>query len=245
MHLSHAQGSSINAFIYPADVETHYQMFEQAVLLVVKAGPRSYMAKENFKSAFWNVLMAFSELHLLGVKVDGKFFIDCALPFGASISCIIFEDIASLIHWIAERKAGHKVVQYLDDFSIVHRLESVCGNIRQVFKLVCKQIGMPISPDKSEGPSQVIEFLGLTINIVHVVVRIPKVKMQDITLILITMIHKRKATAAALESLDGKLNFIAQAVPAGRSFTKRIYQSFQGVPKHRNIDLTQPILADL
>ena len=103
-----------------------------------------------------------------------------------------------------ERKAGHKFVHYLDDFITVHRLESVCANIMQVFKLVCKQIGMPILPDKSEGPSQVIEFLGHTTDMVHMVVRIPKVKMQDITLILVTVICKRKSTAAVLESLADK-----------------------------------------
>ena len=48
-----------------------------------------------------------------------------------------------------------------------------------------------------------------------------------------------------MESLAGKLNFIAKVVPAGRSFTKRVYQSFQGIPKHRHIDLKQPVLADL
>ena len=45
--------------------------------------------------------------------------------------------------------------------------------------------------------------------------------------------------AAELESLAGKLNFITQVVLAGRSFTKRVYQSFQGIPKHRHIDLKQ------
>ena len=80
---------------------------------------------------------------------------------------------------------------------------------------------------------------------IKMVVRIPKDKIQDITLILITIIHKRKARAAELESLAGKLNFISKVVPAGRSFTKRVYKSFQGVPKHRYIDLKQPVLADL
>ena len=52
--------------------------------------------------------MAFMDLTLLGVKVEENYFIDCALPFEASISCKIFEDVASLIHWIAEKRAGHK-----------------------------------------------------------------------------------------------------------------------------------------
>ena len=51
--------------------------------------------------------------------------------------------------------------------------------------------------------------------------------------------------AAELESLTVKLNFIAKAVPAGWSFTKRVYQCFQGIPKHRHTDLKQPVLADL
>ena len=67
-------------------------MFKAAVNLVAKLGQGAFMAKEGFKSAFHNVPMAFSELNLLGIKVEGKYFIDCALPFGASISCKIFKD---------------------------------------------------------------------------------------------------------------------------------------------------------
>ena len=42
--------------------------------------------------------MAFSELNRFDVKVEGKYFIDCALPFGALISCKIFDDVAPVIH---------------------------------------------------------------------------------------------------------------------------------------------------
>ena len=51
-HLSHPKGSSINAFIDPADAETHYQTFEAAVNLVAKAGQGAFMVDEDFKSAF-------------------------------------------------------------------------------------------------------------------------------------------------------------------------------------------------
>ena len=244
-HLSYPKDSSINSFIDPDDAETHYQTFETAVNLVAKAGPDAFMVKEDFKSAFQNVPTAFSELNFLGVKVEGKYFIDCVLPFGASILCKIFEDVASLIHWIAERSVGHKFVHYLDDFFTVHRLNMVCSNIMLVFKLVRDQIGMLVSSDKFEGPTQIIEFLGLTIDTRQMVVQIQKDKMQDISLNLITFIRKRKVTAVELESLTGKLNFIAKAVPTGRIVTKRVYQCFQGIPKHRHIDLKQLVLVDL
>ena len=149
--------------------------------------------------------------------------------------------MASLIHWIAEKQVGYKFVHYLDDFFTMHRISMVCNNIMSVFKLVCDQIGMLVSPDKSEGPTQIIEFLGLTIDTKQMVVQIPKDKMQDISLILITFIRKMKVTAVELESLMGKLNCIAKAVPAA----KGVYQCFQGIPKGRHIDLKQPVLANL
>ena len=71
-HLSHLTGRSINAFIDPEDAQMHYQSFK-AVELVARAGQGSYMAKEDFKSAFCNVPMHFADHHLLGIKVRGQF----------------------------------------------------------------------------------------------------------------------------------------------------------------------------
>ena len=203
------------------------------------------MAKEDIKSAFRNIPMQFSNLNLLGICVQGQYFIDCALPFGASISCAIFEQVATLIHWIAEKHAGHKMVHYLDDFFTVHQYASVCRSIMSTFMDICEQIAMPIALDKSEGPATVIEFLGLTTDSNLMVVHIPQDKLNDIFIILTKMIHSRKATSWELQSLVGKLNFITKAIPVGRSFTKRIYQAFTGIPNHRHIDLRRQVLSDL
>ena len=244
-HLSHPRGRSINAYINPEDAQTHYQSFEAAVELVAKVGPGSYMAKEDFKSAFCNVPMQFADLHLLGIKVHGQFFIDNSLPFGASVLCAVFKDTATLTHWIAERWSGHAVIHYLDDFFTVHRLAYVCGNIICSFKQVCKEIGMPVSPEKAVGPVQVIQFLGLTIDTTLMVIRVPEDKRADILKILQKMLHKRKATSLDLQSLAGKLNFFSKAVPAGRPFIQSVYQAFVGIPQHRHIDPKGNLLADL
>ena len=113
------------------------------------------------------------------------------------------------------------------------------------FKPVCHKIGMPISLKNLVGPVQVIEFLGLTIDSVLMVVRVPNDKFQDISSILITMIKKCKATGYELESLAGKLNFISRIIPAGRSFIQRIYQVQIGIKKKLHIDLKAPVLQDL
>ena len=218
-HLSHPQSSSINSFIAPENAETHYQTFKAAVQLVAHQGKGAYMAKEDFKSAFRNVPMRYQDLNLLGIKVQGKFFIDCVLPFGASIFCAIFEDISTLIHWIAERRAAQKFIHYLD-FFIVHKYAQVCGQTMGVLKQVCQEIQMPIAPEKSEGPATVVELLGLTLDTEHIIIHISEDKLQDIAGIIAMMIKASKSTSWELQSLAGKLNFFAKAVPVGKSFIK-------------------------
>ena len=242
-HLNYPQGASINSFIDPEDCKTNYQTLDMA--LKCKCGKGCFMAKEDFKSAFCNVPMCFNDLLLLGIKVQGQFFIDCCLSFGAAVSCQVFEKIAMLIHWIAQKRAGYAFVHYLDDFFMVDKLSHTCSYIMGMFKQVCHEVGMPISPDKSVGPVQVIEFLDLTIDSVFMVVQVPQDKLQDISITLITMIKKWKATGYELESLAAKLNFILRIIPAGRSFSQRIYQAQIGIKKKLHIDLKVLVLQDI
>ena len=158
--------------------------------------------------------------------------------------CVVFEDISTLIHWIAERRASHAMIHYLDDFFTVHKLFYICGNIMYSLKQVCSEIGMPILPEKAVGPVQVIQLLGLTIDKILMVVKVMEDKRSDILKLLTKMIRKRKTTSLDLQSLAGKINFLCKAVPTGKLFIQRIYQTFPGVPQHRHIDLKGEVLAD-
>ena len=71
------------------------------------------------------------------------------------------------------------------------------------FKEVCNEIGMPISPEKAVGPVQVIQYLGLTIDTIWMVIKVPEDKRVDILTILTKIIQKRKATSLNLQSLAG------------------------------------------
>ena len=95
---------------------------------------------------------------------------------------------------------------------------------RHALKQVCDKIQMPITPEKSEDPATVVGFLELTLDTDSMVICIPQDKLQDIADIITKMVKTRKATSWELQSLAGKLNFIAKVVPAGKSFIKCIYQ---------------------
>ena len=128
---------------------------------------------------------------------------------------------------------------------MVHKLAYVCSNIMVSFKQVCDEIGMPISPDKVVWPVQVIQFLGLTIDTILMVVKVLEDKRADILKILTKMIWKRKATSLALQALADKLNILCKAVPAGKPFIQTVNQVFAGVPQHKHINLKGDVLADM
>jgi hypothetical protein len=50
------------------------------------------------------------------VCFNNKFYFDKCLPFGASISCSLFEKISTALHWCTEQKTGNKdILRYLDE----------------------------------------------------------------------------------------------------------------------------------
>ena len=100
-------------------------------------------------------------------------------------------------------------------------------------------------PEKAVGPVQVIQFLGLTIDTVLMVIKLLEDKRADILKILTKMVQKQKATCLDLQSLVGKLNFLCIAVPAGKLFIQNMHQAFAGIPQHRHIDLKGNLPADL
>ncbi|KAJ8307263.1 hypothetical protein KUTeg_015347, partial [Tegillarca granosa] len=56
-------------------------------------------------------------------------------------------------------------------------------------------------------------------------VRIPKDKLQVLTLLLKQFSQQRKITLKGLQTLVGSLNFFSRAVSPGRAFNRRFYQA--------------------
>ena len=96
-HLSYLHGNSINSFMDPQDISTSYQSFNNALAIIAKYGHRAYMPKGDVESAFRIIPIAPEDWHLLGIKFNNQYYIDICLPFGASISCAIFEKVGNLL----------------------------------------------------------------------------------------------------------------------------------------------------
>ena len=196
------------------------------------------------KSAFRVAAIIFKHFRCLGIYFDEEYYIDFALPFGSSISCAIFEEIARLVHWIFEQRSAIHFVHYLDDFLWVHRNFKVCLNIASVVKETSAEIGLPLVPEKFVEPTQSLTFLGLVLDSVCMVVAIPKDKQERIEKQLLEVIQSKKTTVKKIQSLAGSLNFITRAVPHGRPFTQKMYDLVAGLQLNWHVSVTSEVKRD-
>lgn len=182
------------------------------------------------------------------MKLEGKFYYDKVLPMGCSISCNLFEELSTALHWIMVTKfqaAG--VVHVLDDFLFVGPpLSDKCFKDLTTFLALCQRMGIPIKHTKTVQPTTVITFLGVELDSDKMEARLPSDKIQKITELLGKFNRKKKVTLQELQSLIGLLNFACTVVAPGRPFLRRLIDLTRGISKPNHfIRLNREAKADI
>lgn len=250
-NLSYPASGSVNDGINKQLCTVHYSNFDDAVNLVVRAGAGALLAKADIKSAFRLLPIHPEDFCLLGVKLSGSYYVDKALPMGASCAPALFETFSTFLEWVIKKQSGYEsICHYADDFLFVGRDcpggRSPCLEILNCFRNVCMGLGVPLAEDKTVGPTTQLTFLGLEINSVSQTVSVPGDKLLKISEKVLVVAQSKKVSLRSLQSLVGSLSFICRAVAPGRAFLRRLIDLMKGVKKPWHlIPLSQGAKADL
>ena len=87
---------------------------------------------------------------------------------------------------------------------------------------VASQVGIPLAPNKLEGPTTRLVFLGILIDTARMETSLPDEKLHEILAELQSWSSCKKCRKRDLLSLIGKLNFACRIIPAGRIFLRRL-----------------------
>ena len=151
------------------------------------------------------------------------YFVDKCLPFGAAISCALFQAFSDAVAHLVKWKTGKKAINYLDDFLFVALLRFMCSLQLSTFMEICKNINFPLSLEKTCWPTTKIVFLGLLLDTISQLVLLPKEKILKGRMWVDQMISKKKATIKEVQQLCGFLNFLGRAIVLGHAFTRCLY----------------------
>jgi hypothetical protein len=153
----------------------------------------------------------------------GEYYVDATLPFGLRSSPLIFSAIADALQWVMESMGAHWVALYVDDFITIGDPESSeCQENATVMHIACERLGFPVEPEKDEGPSTTISFLGIELDSLALELRLPHDKLQRLTVLLESWRERRSCKKRDLLSLIGLLSHACKVVRAGRVFLRRL-----------------------
>ena len=196
-----------------------------------------YAGKTDLKSAFRLLGLAARCWQWLVMKAEDpetgqwRFFVDKCLPFGASISCALFQRFSdALCHVIAWKVNGQRrIPNYLDDYLFIAATIWMCNYMIRSFLRLCKELGILVTAEKTEWASHLVTFLGILLDGRNYILVVPEEKRIQAIDMLTELLSKKKATVKQLQKLCGFLNFISRAVFPGRTFTRRMYSKYSRV----------------
>ena len=221
--LSSPEGSSVNDGIDPSLCSMSYITVQDAIHEITKLGKGALLAKLDIKDAYRMVPVHPTDRHLLGIQWQGATYIDGVLPFGLRSAPKIFNSIADLLQWIIIDHCHIFVIHYLDDFLLIGPPRSShCMKALDKTLAICQRLGIPIAPEKVEGPSTQLTFLGVQLDTMSWEARLPHDKLVRIHSMVKQWKGRSSGKAKELESLLGYLQDAARVVTSGKTFTRRI-----------------------
>lgn len=105
-------------------------------------------------------------------------------------------------------------LSYLDDFLCVGPLASnICSALLGTLQYIADRYGVPLAPEKTEGPTTSIFFLCIILDLLRMECHLPTNKLEALKSEVCGIIRKRKIQLCQLQSLLAKLNFACCIIP--------------------------------
>ena len=166
------------------------------------------------------------------IQWNQQFYFFNRLVFGSRSSPKIFDNFSSALCWIAENNYHiENILHLLDGFLVIVPKDKDAEAIKNKFWNIFHLLGVPLSEKKTEGPSHVLEYLGIILDTVKMEARLPAEKVRRIQEVIENFSKRRSWTKHELLSLLGHLNFACRVIHPGRSFISHLIKLSTTVSK--------------
>ncbi|KAJ1205930.1 hypothetical protein NDU88_001350 [Pleurodeles waltl] len=143
---------------------------------------------------------------------------------------------------------GHtKVTHYLDDFFfITPSISTGCQELLDSFTELMEDVGMPLAPEKTAGPSNSLSFMRIELDSMTREARLPLDKQVTMLLLLDVMLEKPKVTVKEVQTVLGQLNFVFGVVRVGRTCCRWLGRALLGLSMpHHHVRVSVGVREDL
>ena len=209
---------ALNQFLQPQ----HFKMEGIHTLRdIVKPG--DWLAKVDLKDAFFTIPIHQPHRKYLRFSFQGEAYQFNCLPFGLTSAPWVFtKNLKPAVALL--RELGVRLVVYTDDILILAEAKEALRNQVEALVYLLEVLGFIINQKKSiMSPTQSLDFLGLTINTISMVISLPAEKLKKIRAEARKM--AQEVSARGLARLLGKMNATTPVLPVAPLFCRHLQRN--------------------
>ena len=223
--------------------------------MVLRCGLGCYMWKRDLSRFFLQIPLDPAEYHRVCFIWRCLFFFFVGLAFGLRHSGLQGQKMTDGVSWIHRRKGletgaeqMYNSVNYSDDFGGVEEDKKRATESFEHMKWLLDDLGLQEATKKAEAPSRQMTFLGVMFDSSSMTMRVPPDKLAEIKDEIGIWARKTTITKQNLQSLLGKLFWVARVIRFARVFMGRLLaqlRTMSGQPERYKVKLTDESRKDL
>ena len=197
-----------------------YVKIDDAIHKSQEYGKGSILCKADLTDAFKQLPILPAQYYIFCFKFEGMYYYFTQLTFGCRSSPNFFDHLSQAICWIAtDNYHIDCIFHLLDDFLTIDQ-PGVCGEIwtMALLKWMFKRLNIELSASKTQGPSEVLEYLGIILDSSRMETRLPVEKINRMESLISTLLTSKSCTKRQLLQILGHFNFACSVIHPGRSF---------------------------
>ena len=223
--------------------------------LVLRCGRGCYLWKRDLSRFFLQIPLDPTEYQRVGLIWRGLYFFFVGLAFGLRHSGLQGQKLTDSLAWI-HRRSGldtdeeqmYNVVNYSDDLGGVESDKHRAIESFTQLKRLLDDLGLEESVKKAEAPNTQMTYLGVMFDSESMSMRVPPDKLAEIKSEIGKWVKKTTITKQNLQSLLGKLFWVARVIRYARVFMGRLLQqlrSMSSMTDKSKVTLTDESRKDL
>ena len=176
----------LNELINKEDFSLNYVTIDHAIDIIKKTGKGSWLCKTDISDAFKLIPIHPSLRPFHGIEWNDEYYFYVRLVFGSRSSPKIFDMLSQAICWIATQVFKiQNILHLLDDFLTIDPPDYMAERTMPLLTMLFKRLNIPIAINKTVGPTQCLEYLGIILDTNKMEARLPIEKVQRISEILV------------------------------------------------------------
>ena len=226
LDLSYLQGGSINDGIEKkqylgSSAELQYPSVDDFASLINRKGAGCLMFKRDLKRAYQQIPIDPGYVHKLCYVWEENLYADRMLPMGLSSAAYVCQRTTSAVAFMYKEE-GYDAVVFLDDFGGAE-IPAKAQEAEDALDGLLDDVGLDQAHKKKKRGATRMPYLGVLFDSQKLTMEVEPERLAELRELFQVWMGKSVATRKELESLAGKLNFVAKCVRPGRAFMNRMY----------------------